>query len=121
MAFVLAGGLLLGGAVAAGGIAVTATTGAIVVHKRKQRRKKFKKMRTKLFIEPIGELEQKYLTDKGVPVVLELTCRQLEQTGTEAEGLFRVPGNVTRIQFLADAFRKGFLGQSKLWKLIAHF
>lgn len=107
MASIVVGGLLL--TAAAGGLAAAgagATAGAVVVSK-KRKKKKLKKLRKKLFSEPITQIPAKYLTDKGIPVVIELTCRQLEEAGSEVEGIFRVPGSVKRIQLLADAFRKG--------------
>ena len=103
MALVVGGLLLVG---AAGGVATAATAGAVVARKQHKKRK-LKKLRKKLFGEPIGELPPKFMTDMGLPVVIEMTCLQLEETGLDTEGLFRVPGSLNRIQVLADAFRKG--------------
>lgn len=108
MATIVVGGLLL--TAAAGGVAAAAagTTAGAVIIRKKRRAKKLKALRKKLFGEPITTLKPHFLTDKGIPVVIEMTCRQLEEQGADTEGIFRVPGSVNRIQILADAFRKGY-------------
>lgn len=107
MATIVVGGLLL--TAAAGGIAAGAagaTAGAVVVRK-KRKKKKLKALRKKLFGEEITALNPKYLSNDGIPVVIDITCRSLEENGYDNEGLFRIPGSASRIQILADAFRKG--------------
>ena len=107
MATILVGGLLLGaGAVGIAGASAGIAAGAVAVRRNAQK-KRMTKLRKKLFGEPIAELAPKYLSDGGIPLVLEITCRQLEENALTVEGLFRVPGSLNRIQILADAFRKG--------------
>jgi len=109
MVTILAGGLLLaGGAATVAGVAGGVTAGAVAVHARRKK-KRLKALRKKLFNEPLETLESKYLTQSGIPLVIELTCKSLEECGAETEGIFRVPGSVSRIQVLADMFRKGKL------------
>jgi len=117
MAIAAVGGVvLLGGAATAGAAVVGGVAVGAVALRRRQRAKKLKKLRTKLFEQPFDALEPKYMTNKGIPVVVASTIHTLKETaGAETEGIFRVPGSASRINFLADVFRKGTI--KKLEKL----